>query len=286
MAENKHDRREHAREIARQMREAERRRRLRGRIILQSSVGVVILAIVAVVVVVIVNSTASAGPGPKNMASGGIEFIAAGDGSTVQAVRNNGATDAATLTPTPLDTTDGVVQVVSYIDWACPVCQEFEASYSEELTSLVAAGTISLEVHPVAILDRSFNSSRYSSRAANAAACVANYDPDQFLDVQTQFYDNQPEEGTDGLDDDAIIALVSAGGVDDDSVTSCIEDETFKDWVTAATDAVTSDSDLADPDTGYFGTPTIVVNGERLSDASTVLDAISTAAASETTTTG
>lgn len=281
MADSKRDRRDHAREVAREMREAERKRRLRNRIFLQGGVAVAILAIVAVVVLVIVSANAPAGPGPKNMASGGIQFVASGDGTTVKPVTNGGATDTATLSPNPVDTADGVVQVDTYIDWACPYCQAFEASYADQLEQLTAQGVISLEIHPVSILDNSYAPSRYASRAANVAACMANFDPDQFLDVQTQFYDNQPAEGTTGLDTTAILGLVSDAGVDNADVTSCIKNETYKNWVTASTDAVLANTALADPSTGRFGTPTVTVNGERLGDISTIIDAISAASATE-----
>ncbi|MDM4761690.1 thioredoxin domain-containing protein [Galbitalea sp. SE-J8] len=281
---SKRARRDHAREVARELREKERKRKRRNRLFIQGGVVVGILAIVAVVVIVIVSVNAPAGPGPKNMANGGIEFTANADGTGVSAVTGPGTAAGATNSPVDYsNTTDGVVQVDTYIDWACPACQQFEQQFSADLASAVAAGQITLTVHPVAILDRSYGT-RYASRAANVAACVANYDPQKFLDVQSQFYENQPQEGSDGLDTAAILGLVKAGGVDDPDVTSCIHGESFKDWIRSTTDEVTGNQALwsvTQNGTGFV-TPTILVNGQLLQNQTTVMDAIASAAAAET----
>src|SRR5687768_16211323 len=83
-ADGKKARREHARELARQEREAEKRRRKRNKLFLQSGIIVAVLAVVAIVAVVIVTSTTSSAVNPKNMASNGILFT--GDGTTVSPV--------------------------------------------------------------------------------------------------------------------------------------------------------------------------------------------------------
>jgi protein-disulfide isomerase len=280
MSDTKKARREHAREVAREMREKERKRRQRTRLVIQGGVVLGILAVVAVVVIVIVSVNAPAGPGPRTMATGAIVFGANADKTGVAVVEGEGSAEGASLAPVKYDTSDGVVQVDAYVDWACPMCKTFEESFGEQLRSLAASGAITLATHPVAILDHNYGK-RYSSRAANVAACVANYAPGSFLDVQKQFFDNQPEEGSDGLDTDAILDLVKAGGVDDADVTRCIRDESYKSWVRATTDAVTADKALANPETGGFGTPTVLVNGERLDNPGTLVETITAAATAE-----
>lgn len=262
---SKNERRQHARELAKKRQVEERRRRLRNRIFLQGGLGLGILAILAIIIVVIVNtnsggaaSVASAA-GPKNMATDGIQF-AAKDGK-VAPVLTAGVAAKATPKPVASKNTDGSTKVVTYIDWACPVCKQFEASYSSQILDLVAQGKATLEIHPVSILDRNYQSSRYASRAANAAACVANYDPDDFLAVQTQFYDNQPEEGSTGLTNAQIKALVKKGGAGDAKIATCIDDERFKAWVTAATNQTLADPALQS--NGSFGTPTVVIDGKK-----------------------
>ncbi|MET0577209.1 MAG: thioredoxin domain-containing protein, partial [Ilumatobacteraceae bacterium] len=190
----KNERRQHAREVARQRADAEKRRKRRNRWFLQGGIGVGIIAIAAIITIVVVNvnnaNTVSA-TGPKNMATGAIQFTAQ-DGKVTPVTTGN-VTANGTPTPVPTKNADGAVAVTEYVDWACPVCKQFEAAYADQILDRVKSGDATLAIQPVSILDRSYQNSRYASRAANAAMCVANYAPDKFLDVQTQFFDNQPE---------------------------------------------------------------------------------------------
>lgn len=70
----KNERRQQAREKARQAREKERAREKRNRLLLQGGIVLGVLAIVVVVGLVIANALKPAGPGPANMASGGVVF--------------------------------------------------------------------------------------------------------------------------------------------------------------------------------------------------------------------
>ena len=106
--------------------------------------------------------------------------------------------------------------------------------------------------------------------------CVANYAPDKFLDVQTQFFDNQPEEGTKGLTNAEIADLVKAGGATGSDVSECLSNEQFKGWVTKSTNQVLADDSLKGAQ--GFGTPTIVVNGKRLDSLGDVITQIDAAA--------
>ena len=73
------------------------------------------------------------------------------------------------------------VKVVLYIDFICPVCKNFEAQYNETLTTLRNEGKITVEYRPLGFLD-SRSTTNYSSRAANAAACVVNESPEKYSD--------------------------------------------------------------------------------------------------------
>jgi protein-disulfide isomerase len=268
---SKRAKRDNAREAAREMREKERKRKLRNRIIIQGSLGVVVLAIVLVVVLIIVNTNkqnaeSATGPGPKNMASGGILFTAV-DGKTTPTTTGSFAA-TATPTPTTADYSDGLAHIVTYIDWSCPACKSFEASYSTALSDAVAGGTATLEIHPIAILDRSYLGSRYSSRAANVAACMANYDPAEFLTAQNAFYDGQPSEGTTGLTNTQMKKLLTDAGITNEKVMSCIDSETFKTWVTNNTARTTAIPDLQ-ASSGGFATPTVTVDGIKWDSTAT-----------------
>jgi protein-disulfide isomerase len=276
-ATSKNARRQNARETAKARREDDRRRQRRNRIVIQGGIGAAVLAAVVIIVLVVNTSSrnattnASTAVGPKNMATDGI--VLHGVSGKVEPVSTAGIPAKSTPSPVATSNADGTARVVSYIDWACPVCKQFEATYSTQILDRVAQGKATLEIHPVSILDRNFQTSRYASRAANAAACVANYDPSQFLSVQTEFYDNQPAERSTGLTNSQIKALIVKGGVDDPKVASCVDNESFKSWVTATTNRAIADASLVSPSSQGFGTPTVLVDG-KVWDNSTKLMAL------------
>ena len=272
--QTKNDRREAAREQARLAREKQKRQERVRRWLIPSSVTVVVLAIVAIVIVVV--STSGPAPqtaaGPKNMISDGILFT--GVDGTITPTKTPAIKAKGTPTPT-VQKNDGLAHIVTYVDFSCPVCQAFEEANAAQIASLVQGGQATLEVHPVAILDRSSLGARYSSRANDAGACVANFAPDSFLDVMSEFYAKQPAENTTGLTNNQIISLVHSAGLRNSDVDACIKGESFKSWMAAATQRATSDSSLINPSSGGFGTPTVLVNGQMytgdVSDASAFL---------------
>ncbi|MFW8745040.1 DsbA family protein, partial [Mesorhizobium japonicum] len=252
----KNQRREQARELARKEREKAQRRERLTKILVPVIVVVALIAVAVTTTVIIVNQPKPApiaANGPKNMISDGIVFT--GQNGTIVATKTAALTKGETPTPVPTDTSAGApIHITTYIDWACPYCKAFEQANSAYIQKLVESGAAVLQVMPVAIVDRSYQSSRYASRANNAAACVANYDPDQFLAVQQTFYNDQPAEGTSGLTNSQIATLVKNAGVNDDKVTACINGESFKNWVVSATQRALADPTIQGPQ--GFGTPT------------------------------
>ena len=257
----KNDKREQAREAARVAREKRERHAKLRRILIPSGVTVALLAIAAIVILVV--STSAPAPqsanGPKNMISDGI--LLAGSGGAMVAT----PTAAVKAGKTPVATVykdDGLAHITTYVDFTCPVCQSFEAANSAQIEQLVESGQATLEVHPIAILDRNFLGSRYSSRANNVGACVANYAPDNFYAVMQAMYTNQGTEQTTGLTNNQMVNIVHDAGLRNGDVDKCITGETFKSWVASATTRATSDSSLVNPSSGGFGTPTVLVNGQ------------------------
>jgi protein-disulfide isomerase len=266
---SKRDRREEAREKARIAREAAARKHRRNRILLQGGIGVGILAVAAVVVLVIVNSITPAGPGPKNMASGGI--LLQGDATTSKitavktaAVKAGGktkATDQSKLTKT--------VNISVYLDYQCPYCNQFETTNESQISTWLKSAAVTYEVHPIAILDRPSLGTKYSTRAANAAMCVANYQPNAFLAVNTSFFKNQPDEGTKGLTDQKLISLVKAAGATNSNIPSCITDGKFKGFVTDQTSTALASKLPNSSISKLTSTPTVIVNGKQFTGAPT-----------------
>ena len=261
---SKNERRDAAREKAREERLRQQRRERRNKVVLQATIGVVIVAIVAIVAVVIVNSVRPPGPGPRNMANGGITI----QGAKLSVAKT--AAPSADATPTPQPTpTDGKVLIQAYEDFGCPACQSFEQTYGAQVKQLITSGAAVVQYHPVAILDNRFTDNSYSTRSANAAAAVANYSPDAYVAFHELLYRTavQPKEGGAGLTDDRLIALVKQAKASDVAqITKAIREQRFKSWVQARTDEfIDKTGSLAKvtiPTKSRASTPTIVVNGK------------------------
>lgn len=180
---------------------------------------------------------------------------------------NNSATDPGTApSGSGIDQQTGAVVVGSgeqtldiYIDFMCPACSQFEQTYGDEILDLVNDGTITLNIHPIAILDRYSQGAEYSTRSANAMYCVAEADPDAAVPFMQAMFAQQPDENSTGLTDDEILAIAKSVGVE--GIDSCVTDGTYKKFVASMTDK----TPIA-PGSSGIGTPTIAVNGEVISN--------------------
>jgi protein-disulfide isomerase len=197
-----------------------------------------VVVLVAVVVTVVVQSsrtsTSAAAAVPANTADGG------------QVVVVGSATAPVT--------------VDLYEDFQCPNCKAFEDTNAATLASLVSAGTVQLHYHGMAFLDTSANDD-YSTRALDAAAAVVDAaGPDAFQKFHDLLYANQPAEGGSGLTDDQLVAYAQQAGASGEAVEQAVRDLTYGDWVKQVTDQASKD--------GVTGTPTVLVDGQRLEDLS------------------
>jgi protein-disulfide isomerase len=266
---SKNERRDAAREKAREQRLRQQRRERRNRIVLQAGIGVVVLAIIAIVAVVLVNAVRPPGPGPKNMADDGIVLSTGLKPELTPAL-------PAGAKPTQRAPEAGKVAIRTYEDFGCPICGEFESTNGAYMKTLVQTGKATLEIYPVSILDNNFTGTQYSTRAANAAAAVANYSPQEFYAFHGLLYAHQPKEGTAGLSDDQLIGYAKEAKVTNlGAISNAIRNHQFFNWVQDATDRflkadfagtnVHSASDinklLNNPNAG-IGTPMIFVNGK------------------------
>ncbi len=151
---------------------------------------------------------------------------------------------------------NGPVTVELYSDFLCPACRAFEADAGDEIGRLLAAGRIRLVYRPVAILDR-FSSNRYSTRAAASAACAA--DAGDLTPYVRVLFRNQPPENGAGPDDEQLIRLGRAAGITGPGFAACVRDGRYQPWVKRVTDTM-------EPN-GVLGTPTVLVNGRPLEQA-------------------
>lgn len=255
---SKNQRRDAARDKARILREQQKKKDRRGRFALQGGLILGSLAVIAVVALIIVNSIRPPGPGPLNMLSDGITV-----GTNFEAVKTAALASGKKPVATKPVAGSKTIAIQIYIDYLCPVCGAFEKANSEQITTLVKQGAATIEIHPVAILDSKSLGSRYSTRAANAAACVANFSPNRFYDFSALLFTNQPQESSAGLTNEKLTALTVKAKVSEPAkVASCIADETFKSWTTDATTRAVSNPKLLSA-SGQFGTPTVLVNGSK-----------------------
>ena len=105
---------------------------------------------------------------------------------------------------------DAVVVDV-YLDYMCPYCAMFEA-INGAIAGRAAGGRDDVVVayHPVSILDRLSMGTGYSTRAATAAALVADQAPETFDAFNAAMFASQPGESTEGLTDAAIAGIAAA----------------------------------------------------------------------------
>ncbi|WP_251445580.1 MULTISPECIES: DsbA family protein [unclassified Microbacterium] len=148
-------------------------------------------------------------------------------------------------------TGSGKEKVAVFVDFQCPVCKSFETQFGADLQKLAKEDKITLEYHPIAILDRFSQGTNYSSRAAAASYAVAQENPDKFLDYLNILFENQPTENTPGLTDQQLIDFAKQVGADKAEAT--IKAGTFFKFPTAQATAHK-----------IQGTPTVEINGERL----------------------
>ena len=256
---SKSRRRDAARVKAKQLRVSQKKKDRRNRVFLQGGIAIAAVAIVVLVALVIVNSIKPAGPGPKNMASDGA-LISEG----LVTARTPALQPDANPRPSEADPTGAVANIRLYVDYLCPLCADFEDANSEQIAQWVDSGAATVEIHPISILANKSAGTKYSLRAANAAACVANYAPDDFFAFSSALFVDQPEETSPGRSNDEIKDVVTDSGVSEAlaSINSCIDDGTYESWVEAATDRSTAGPIPNSSIESIIGTPTILVNGK------------------------
>ncbi|MEJ6488989.1 thioredoxin domain-containing protein [Leucobacter sp. USCH14] len=193
---------------------------------------------------------------PENMATGGIVFDQ--DGVVRSEVPASGA-------PEVPEVGSAAHSVRVYVDYRCPYCSEFETANGETLERLAASGRATVEIIPLAFLDR-VSPDAYSSRASGAMACVADAQPDAAWEVHRHLFDPavQPSETTNGLDNEALIdAVDEASGGANEEVRSCIESERFVPFAQSLNSWVFDHPvpGAQDPELRVTSTPFAVVDG-------------------------
>lgn len=163
------------------------------------------------------------------------------------------------------------VKVDIYEDFLCPVCAEFERRYGSEIAEAVKAGTAQVRFHPVAILNERSKPPEYSTNAAFVGMCAAQFN--FWPAFHESLFDTQPEEGGTPWTVQQLIALGQRlGGTRDFTRCAGGFGDLKRDDVAVFTERARQEAS----EDGRFGTPTVLVNGERpdLNDSDWLSDAI------------
>jgi protein-disulfide isomerase len=170
--------------------------------------------------------------------------------------KTSGAERAVRVTSSKLVTKDGShdpkAVVAFYEDFLCPACGNFERGFGPTVSKLIDSGAIAADYYMVGLLSRPQNDD-YSSRAGNAAYCVADESIDAFRRFHTALYtkDIQPSEtGTSFPDNAKLTELAREAGVVG-KVPDCIKAGKYIPMVDGLPTAA-----------GIHATPTIRINGQ------------------------
>ena len=258
----KAQRREEARAQALKLRQEQERKAKRNRWL---AIGGLVAAVA--VLAVVVSMILSQGQQTANIVYSGDDAPTLSTVPVPAAAGANGGIPVGADEVAGADVPADATVVTVYLDYLCPYCADFEAINADDLQALRADGTI-VEYHPISILDRLSVGTSFSTRAANAAAVVADQAPAQFVAFNDALFANQPDENTKGLSDDEIAEIAAGVGVSSqvtDAFTAQSPDgpwRTFAGYVAALTDQGGVDLQALGMD--GLSTPTILIDGQLL----------------------
>jgi protein-disulfide isomerase len=247
--QTKAQRRDAARAEALALQKKQQSAEKRNRVIVLSVLGIAVIGLVVAVVLILMEGQKTPMEKVENIPAGVVEQTGIPVGADGAAGTEN----------------EGAKTLDVYVDYMCPICGQFESLNAASITEMREAGDLTLVVHPVSILDRASEGTQYSTRAASAAAWVADRAPEQFSAFHEAMFASQPEENTAGLSDEQIAQVAEQAGVPADvadGIASGDAHETYGEWVTASSEVAGNDESLLN-ERGSFGTPTVVIDGKR-----------------------
>jgi protein-disulfide isomerase len=163
------------------------------------------------------------------------------------------------------------VKIITYVDYQCPYCAYFENANIDQIKGWLDTGLATLEVRPLSFLDGRGSPNEYSSRAANATACVASFSPNNYFDFSKALFINQPLEGNRGPSNNQLFNTAKQVGITNESeVETCIKEKSFGKWILKTTDA-TFEAGVPEFSPTFWaeknGTPAVFVNGQHYNGA-------------------
>jgi protein-disulfide isomerase len=166
-----------------------------------------------------------------------------------------GATEAGV----PVDQAEPAATIDIYLDFQCPACRAYEQQSGATLEEMITNGQAQVIYHPVAYLDR-YSSTDYSTRSSQASGCAA--EARVFPAYLQLLFAHQPPENSAGLTDERLIELGHQAGAGSDFAT-CVSQARYASWTAHLTDAASA--------AGIDGTPTVLVDGQRIANTDEAL---------------
>lgn len=262
-------RRDAVREKAQQVHVQQSRARRARRAWIVTGVIVLVAAVAGSVVYAFASAASKPLAAPQNVSNDGFQITsvsgittsssqALGDATATPTPSTQG--EAASPSPSPSATESGV-DIRVYVDFLSTGSRDFQVANVQQLSKWVSEGAAKLTYYPVAMLTAKSNGTKYSLRAASAAACVATHSPEKFFAFTNELLQKQPSADSDGMTDADLANLaIASGAADPKTVRDCIEEENYASWVKTATDRAVAGL----PDTkgvALTGTPMVLVNG-------------------------
>lgn len=245
------EQREAARAKAKALREQHKKGEARKRLALQFGVGGAVIAVIALVAFALVSGANKETAVPANFSyNDGIKI-----GTNLEAFTPD-------YTPAPGEAGTNVPNIQIYLDYQCPFCRDFELPNSSQIESWVSKGVATIEIHPISFLDGRGTPNEYSSRAANAAVCVAELSPNSFFKYNSLLFANQPEEGTAGPSNSELFDRAKEAGIANEAgIKSCIDEKRYGAWISTITTKALNEN-IPGTDYKVEGTPFVMVNNE------------------------
>ncbi|MWB99523.1 DsbA family protein [Agromyces seonyuensis] len=227
---SKKERREFLREVNRIQREKAARQRRRRRIAGWTALGVGVAAAGVGVGFAVHAEIDRAHLGPANLASDGLLLQGGGDGTSIVATTSEAREIDAEPVASTVDRSTGFLDLALYVDYADPDAATLWATDGATIVSALQAGTLSLELHPIAPGADEYS---YAAHAAAAVACVANTEPDAALYLHDALLNAVTSGEQPAISD--LRGLAEDAGVTDEDALDCIDDGDERDWVSVAT---------------------------------------------------
>ncbi|MDO5682061.1 MAG: thioredoxin domain-containing protein [Propionibacteriaceae bacterium] len=197
----------------------------------------------------------------------GVVVIALVAASVLLFLRFSGA-EATTVPPNATAARDGIVthpgkakagapKVEIFLDYQCPACARFEASFGPTLDQMATAGDIDLSYRTMTFLDTNLRNDS-STRAANAAACADV--TGHYADYHNAIFAHQPSNEGSGYTEDNLTkdftAQAGITGAALDEFNTCYAEKRFSGFV--------KNVDNEAGKSGVTGTPSLHVNGKPM----------------------